>query len=150
MTALRDFDLAPAAIARGASFRDAAAELSRSGLGAIAVVDDDRRVIGLFTEDDLLRGLFPRYLEDLHHTAFTPDSPQELEQRLRDVSAAPVEKHMSEAITVEADTSTTHAAERFLHCAPGALAVVEADGRFAGMLAQSDFCREVLRTAEHE
>jgi hypothetical protein len=40
-------------------------------------------------------------------------------------------------------TSATHAAERFLHCRHGALAVTR-EGRFVGMLGRAELCRAVL------
>jgi CBS domain-containing protein len=141
---LPDIELVPASVARSATFLEAAEALTRHSVPTIAVVDDEEGVVGLFGGEDLLRGLFPGYLADLRHTAFASDDPGVLAERARAVSSQPVEKHMRKPVTVDADASAIHVAERFLHCDFGALAVVEEE-RFVGMLSRADFCRAVLR-----
>ncbi len=143
MRTLPDIELVPASVARSATFLEAAEALTRHSVPTIAVVDDEDGVVGLFGGEDLLRGLFPGYLADLRHTAFASDDPGVLAERARAVSSQPVEKHMRKPVTVDADASAIHVAERFLHCDFGALAVVEEE-RFVGMLHRADFCRAVL------
>jgi CBS domain-containing protein len=149
MLTLGELDLVDAAVPRRATFGDAASVLCGKALSAVAVLDEQDRVVGLFTEDDLLAGLFPRYLEELHHTAFAPDDPNALARRARDAKAEPVERHMRDPVTVEIDSSVLHTAEVFLHCEWGALAIVK-DGRFVGMLAQVAFCRQLLAALKTE
>jgi CBS domain-containing protein len=145
---LRDTPLVPASVPRSATFLDAANALSEHEISAIAVLEDDGRVAGLFTNDDLLRGLFPRYLEQLKHTAFLEREPAALAARLENAAREPVVRHMRRPVTVEVDTTAMHVAERFLHCEWGAVAVVEKQ-RFLGMLEETAFCRVVMeRRAE--
>ena len=113
----------------------------------IAVLDDRRAVIGLFGGQQVLRGLFPKYLEDLHHTAFATEDVALLLERADPVLADPVERHMEKAIVVEAESSAIHVAERFLHSDLAALPIV-AGGEFSGMLVRSDFCRAMLERSE--
>ena len=143
---LSELPLVDAAVPRSASFREAAQVLCASGLSAIAVIDERRRVVGLFTEDDFIAGLFPGYLAELYHTAFAPEQLAAT-ARARETAEEPVERHMREPILVEVDSSMLHAAEVFLHCEWGALAVVESE-RFVGMLAQVEFCRRLLPALE--
>jgi CBS domain-containing protein len=145
MVKLGELNLVDAAVPRRATFGDAASVLRSKGVSAVAVLDERNRVVGLFTEDDLLAGLFPRYLEELHHTAFAPDDPEALAHRAREVTTERVEQHMRNPVTVEIDSSVLHTAEVFLHCEWGALAIVKA-GEFVGMLAQIDFCKQLLAT----
>jgi len=140
---LRDIPLADAAVARSGTFSDAARALLDHGLPGIAVLDEERRPIGVFTDDDLLRGLFPRYLGELRHTAFLEDTPAALEARLESVAAEPVTEHMQDVVCVDVATAPIHVAEKFLHTEWGAVAVVE-QGRFLGMLDQLAFCRAVM------
>ena len=136
--------LVPAAVRSSATFGEAARELSESRLAAIAVLGDGDVVVGLFTEEDLLRGLFPPYLGELRHTAFLQDDPAALAERAAAVRDEPVARHMRRPAIVQIDTSATHAVELFLHHEEGALAVVEG-GRFVGMLARSDLCIAMAR-----
>ena len=141
---LREITLVSASVPSSATFREAATALRESGLPAIAVLGPDGRVVGLFTDIDLLRGLFPAYLGELRHTSFLPDDPDALTRRAHEVAAKPVMTHTRKPYELEVDTSTTHAAERFLHCEEGALPVVD-DGRFVGMLPRAEFALAMLR-----
>ncbi len=141
---LAELPLVDASVPRTATFLDAAQLIADTGLAAIAVVDDERRVVGLFTDDDLVAGLFPRYLRELRHTAFALDDETVLAERARVACAQPVALCMSKPDTIDVDTSATHAAERFLHIERGAIAVVDARDRFVGMLTQSEFARRMV------
>jgi CBS domain-containing protein len=143
MTPLRETRLVPASVSRAAAFVEAARALFGTGISAIAVVDDERRVVGLFTDDDLLRGVFPGYLDDLRHTAFVRAESQALAARLEVARADPVERYMRVPMTVDIDASAIHVAERFLHSPWGALAVVENE-RFVGMVDQVDFVESLM------
>jgi CBS domain-containing protein len=143
MPSLRTSVSPDAYVSRGATFLEAARTLVAQELSAIAVLDDERRVAGLFTHDDLLAGLFPGYLAELKHTAFLREDLDALAARAETAGDDPVTKHMRRPLTVDADASPAHVAERFLHCEWGAVAVVERD-RFVGMLEEAAFCREIL------
>jgi CBS domain-containing protein len=143
MPSVREARLAQASVPPTASFREAAEALSASDLTAIAVVDESGRVVGLFTDDDLIAGLFPGYVKELRHTAFSRDLDEVLATVAERATREPVARHMREPVTLEVDTSAMHAAERFLHVPWGALAVVDG-GRFLGMLSQLEFARTLL------
>lgn len=139
MSVVRDLPLSNASIAHSATFREAARELAASGLPAIAVLDADGRVQGVFTQDAELRGIFPGYLGELRHTAFLGDDDEALVERARAVRDEPVRKHVTAAPVLDAEHSRTHAAELFLHSGLGALPVVDG-GTYAGMLHQRVLC----------
>jgi CBS domain-containing protein len=139
-------ELVPAAVRREVTFRAAAETLTAHPVSALAVLDDAGQVVGVFAGSDLLRGLFPRYLDELRHTAFVRDDPSLLEQCARDAGTEPVRAHMHAPLVVEHDSSATHVAELFLHTDLDALPVVR-EGRFLGMLGRSEFCREMLESA---
>jgi CBS domain-containing protein len=145
MGTLHETTLVDAAVPRTAPFRDAARVLAANEISAIAVLDEQRRVVGLFTDDDLLRGIFPGYLGELRHTAFLELDTAALAARLEKAGDNPVAAHMREPLVVEQGTSATHVAEVFLHCPWGALAVVDEERRFVGMVGQVEFCRAIMR-----
>jgi len=53
-------------VALGSAFRDALVEITSKGLGMTAIVDDDGRIAGVFTDGDLRRTLDSAH--DLHTT----------------------------------------------------------------------------------
>ena len=146
MRTLEEIGLHPASVPRTATFLEAAEKVTNERVETIAVLDADGAVVGLFGGDEVLRGIFPRYLTELRHTAFAADDVGLLRSRIDEVSGEPVERHMRAPVTVDIGASAIHLAERFLHCDFDALAVVEA-GRFAGMVRREEFCRAMLRRA---
>ncbi|MFW6278119.1 MAG: KpsF/GutQ family sugar-phosphate isomerase [Halorhodospira sp.] len=86
----------------GTTLRDALLEISRKGLGMTAVVDQEERVLGIFTDGDLRRTLDRG--ADIHHTAIetvmTP-SPQTASPQLLAAEAAErMERHRINALLV--------------------------------------------------
>ncbi len=144
MPTLRHATTIDAWVSKDAAVREAVERLVDDRVPTLAVVDADRRVVGLFTERDAIAALVPPYLRELRHTAFADDDPEALARRGREVTGEPVTAHMSSAVVLELDTSITHAAERFLHAPGAALAVVER-GRFVGILTRSEIARLLLQ-----
>jgi CBS domain-containing protein len=143
MPILRDMQLLPVSVHADTGFLEAARALLTAHTSAIAVVDDVERVIGLFTDDDLLRGLFPNYLSELRHTAFLVDEGQPLSPSIDAAAGKPVAHYMRKPVTVEIEASAAHVVERFLHTPWGAIAVVE-KGRFVGILGQLEFTERLI------
>lgn len=143
MALLRKMQLLPASVPEGAPFLDAARALLAADTSAIAVLGRDDRVVGVFTDDDLLRGLFPRYLDELHHTAFLVEDTKALQGSVETAAGATVDKYMRDPVTVEIDAGIAHVVERFVHTPWGAVAVVDR-GRFVGMVDQLDFIGRLL------
>jgi CBS domain-containing protein len=143
MALLREIRLIEASVRKDGTFLEAARILLGSQTSALAVLDEQERVVGLFTDDDLLRGLFPRYLEELHHTAFLVEDGESLRGSLDKAARESVERHMREPVTVEIDAGAAHVVERFLHTPWGAVAVIEG-GRFVGMVNQLDLTKHLV------
>ena len=144
MSSLHDIELVDASVVASATFEEAARALSDSRLGALAVIDAGR-VVGLFTDEELLRGVYPQYLGELRHTAFLDSEVPSLRERVQAVRRDPVRQHMRKPLTIELEGSSLHAAERFVHCDESAVAVVDENGRFVGMLSRTEFAHAMLR-----
>jgi CBS domain-containing protein len=144
---LRDLPLVRASVRDTADLAEAAAVLFGAHVPALAVLDREERVVGIFSESDLLRAVFPGYLAELRHTAFVWDDAAALEERARAVSGRPVRELARAVEPLDAGESQTHAAERFLHSGEQALPVVE-HGRFLGMLSVAALCHARLGRGE--
>lgn len=140
---LDEIALREAKVRPGTPFREAARVLRESGAAMVAVVDGAERVVGLFGSEQVLVGVLPGYLRDLRHTAFAEEDAAVLATRADEVGGEPVERHCTDPVTVERDSSGLHVGEVFLHCGLPALAVV-ADGRFVGVLERDAFARALL------
>jgi CBS domain-containing protein len=134
--------LATAAVSIGATVEAAAHELSTSGVGAIAVLDG-AQVKGMFTEDDLLRAVFPGYLGELRHTSFV-ERDNLLGPHLQQAATTLVSQFMRKPELVALPASAVDVAQRFLHTEATALVATRL-GAFAGVIDQAQFCTAILR-----
>jgi CBS domain-containing protein len=135
-----------ASVPESATFADAVAALFEAQVPALAILAGDR-VVGVISEIDVLRAVFPPYLAELRHTAFLDDDPATLDERARVVHDRPVGELARRVDVLDGDDSETHAAERFLHTGEQALPVVE-HGRFLGMLSIAALCHARLDRVE--
>ena len=139
MADLRDLPLVDASVFQTATFAEAVARLFDAQVPALAVLAEDGRLVGVLSEVDVLRAVFPGYLADLGHTAFMEDDPAALDERARAVRGRSVREFTRSVETLDGDESETHAAARFLHTGEEALPVVDRD-RFLGMLSIAALC----------
>jgi CBS domain-containing protein len=141
---ISEISLIDACVDASATFEQAARALSDSLLASIAVVDHGR-VIGLFTDEELLLGISPGYLDELKHTAFLEPDLSALRHSAAEVRHEPVRKHMRKPVMVRRDGNVFHAAERFVHTDEPAIAVVDERERFVGMLSRTELAHALLR-----
>ena len=138
---LDSLELPRAAVAADATVAESARVLTESGLGAIAVLDGDR-VVGMLTEDDLLRAVFPRYLSELRHTAFV-DTDAMLRPHLDETAPRLVREVARDAEVVNLPASALDIAQRFLHTDASALIATRGNA-FVGVIDQTQFCKALL------
>ena len=143
-TTLHGIPLVDASVDVSVTFGEAARVLSESRLSGLAVLEGDR-VVGLFTDEELLLGVSPRYLDELRHTAFLETELPSLRGQAAAVRSEPVRDHMRKPITIELEAGSLHAAERFVHSDEGALPVVDDDDCFVGMLSRTQFAHALLQ-----
>ncbi len=143
---IRDLPLADAWVPDSATVAEAVAALFASQAPAVAVIDGDRKLVGMLAESDVLKAVFPRYLAELRHTSFLPDDLLDLDEHARQARNEPATSHARPVEALDGDESQAHAAERFMHTGEQALPVVEG-GRFTGILSISALCHARLDRA---
>jgi CBS domain-containing protein len=146
MANLRGLPLVDASVSETATFADAVAQLFEAQVPALAVLGSDGLLVGVVSELDVLRAVFPGYLAELRHTAFLDDDPTGLDERARAIRSRPVNELARQVERLDGDDSETHAAERFLHLGEQALPVMEG-ARFLGMLSVAALCHARLDRA---
>jgi CBS domain-containing protein len=141
--ALRDLHLTDASVDANATLAEAVAELFEARVPAIAVLDEDRRVLGILSEREVLGAVFPGYLAEIHHSAFLQDDESTLDELAARARDRPVRDVMRKSEELDAADSQVHAAERLLHSGDDALPVTDG-GRFIGMLSVAGLCHARL------
>jgi CBS domain-containing protein len=118
--------------------------LAKTDMGAIAVVDDDRRVVGIVSESDLILSdeesdlHLPHYLNIMGGIVFV-GSMKGFEERLEKAFATKVSELMTpDPIVVHDYESADRVAKKIADSHHNHLPVVDADGRFVGMVTRAD------------
>jgi CBS domain-containing protein len=118
--------------------------LSKSELGAVPVVDDDRKVVGIVSESDLILSEeesdlhLPHYLNIMGGVVFV-GSMKGFEERLEKAFATKVSELMTADPIVAHDyEAADRVAKKIADKHHNHLPVVDADGYLAGMVTRAD------------
>ena len=124
--------------------------LSKTDLGAVAVADDDRKVVGIVSETDLILAdeesdlHLPHYLEIMGGIVFI-GSMKGFEKRLEKAFATKVSELMTEdPIVAHTYEAADRVAKKIADHHHNHLPVVDEDGRLAGMVTRADALAAVV------
>jgi CBS domain-containing protein len=131
-------------VSPGDDARTAIDLLAKAELGAVAVVDEDRRVVGIVSESDLILSdeqsdlHLPHYLNIMGGIVFV-GSMKGFEERLNKAFATDVAELMTaEPYVAHVDDGADTVAKTIADKHHNHLPVVDADGRLAGMVTRVD------------
>jgi len=143
-TAAEIMDAAVPAISPDADARAAIELLAKTELGAIPVVDGERKVIGIVSESDLVIGdeeadlHLPHYLNIMGGIVFV-GSMKGFEERLNKAFATKVSELMTaDPIVVREDDDAELVARTIAEKHHNHLPVVDDEGRLAGLVTRAD------------
>jgi CBS domain-containing protein len=124
--------------------------LSKTEMGAVAVVDDDRKVVGIVSESDLVLAdeesdlHLPHYLNIMGGIVFI-GSMKGFEKRLEKAFATKVSELMSaDPIVAHTYEAADRVAKKIADHHHNHLPVVDEDGRLAGMVTRADALAAVV------
>jgi CBS domain-containing protein len=124
--------------------------LAKSDMGAIAVIDEDRKVVGIVSESDLILAdeqsdlHLPHYLEIMGGVVFI-GSMKGFEKRLEKAFATEVSELMTaDPIVVHTYEAADRVAKKIADHHHNHLPVVDEDGRLAGMVTRADALAAVV------
>ena len=130
--------------------------LAKQDLSAIPVVDEDRRVVGIVSESDLVLSEeeadlhLPHFLNLMGGVVFV-GSMKGFEERLNKAFATKVADLMTaDPITVRTATGVDDIARRIAEKHHNHLPVVDGDGRLAGMVTRADVLAALVDDAPAE
>jgi CBS domain-containing protein len=143
-TAAEIMDSTVPSVSADADARSAIELLAKTEKGAIPVVDDERKVVGIVSESDLILSdeesdlHLPHYLNIMGGIVFV-GSMKGFEKRLDKAFATQVSELMSADPVVVSDYSSAETvARRIADEHHNHLPVVDDDGRFVGMVTRAD------------
>jgi CBS domain-containing protein len=143
-TAAEIMDAAVPTVSPDADARDAIELLAKTDKGAIPVVDEERRLIGIVSESDLVIGdeeadlHLPAYLNIMGGVVFV-GSLKGFEERLNKAFATKVSELMSaDPAAVGVDDDAEAVARKVAETHHNHLPVVDGEGRLAGLVTRAD------------
>ncbi|WP_439680860.1 CBS domain-containing protein [Embleya sp. MST-111070] len=127
-----------------AEFRDIVAALHDRRISALPVVDDERRILGIVSEADLLRA----QVEQAEDTHLLPGLRRLANRHTKGEGHTAHELMTTPVVSVEPVAGTLRAARLMDRHHVKRLPVVDADGRLIGILSRCDLLRTFLRPDE--
>jgi CBS domain-containing protein len=144
MTAAEIMDSTVPAVSPDADARDAIELLAKTEKGAIPVIEEDRRVVGIVSESDLILSdeeadLHLPYFFDLMGGTVFLGSIKGFEERLNKAFATKVSELMTpDPVVVGVDDDAETVARKIAEKHHNHLPVVDGDGRLAGLVTRAD------------
>lgn len=122
------------------------AVLAMADRGAILVVGDDGKLLGVVSDAVLLRGLLPAYVQVNEQLAGVLDerTAEKLFERVKNRSITELLRNVDEPPQVAGEDSLIEAASVMLRTASPLIAVVD-EGRIIGEISLSDLLRHLAR-----
>jgi CBS domain-containing protein len=143
-TAAEIMDASVPTVSPDADARNAVELLAKTDKGAIPVVDDERRVVGIVSESDLVLSEeqadlhLPHYLNIMGGIVFV-GSMKGFEERLEKAFATKVSELMTrDPVVVQDYSSAETVARRIAERHHNHLPVVDAEGRLVGLVTRAD------------
>ena len=128
--------------------RDAAEMLFNMGISGLPVVDDQKNLVGMITEKDIIRMALPKYVEKLGSLANTFDMAP-FAKTLAAADKVLVKEIMrKDVITATVDTSVPEVARIMIVKRIRRIPILDQEGRLVGIIARHDIVREIFKEVE--
>jgi CBS domain-containing protein len=127
---------------QGATFKEIVQSLARNRIGSVPVIDDDRKVVGMVTESDLLAHMakgHPSPVPSPHRIGAGRD------RRRKEEAEIAADLMTSPAVTIQAEASVADAAKLAAKTKVHRLPVVDSDGVLVGIVSRGDLLKSFLR-----
>ena len=114
------------------------------------VVDDEMRILGYISENDVVNAVIPSYFGMLQSASFIPDTNQ-LKKKLYLIKDEPISKYMAKSvISVKENDTLLHASDLLIRHKLFSLCVVDEEERLTGLVNRSRILLGVLKELEEE
>ncbi len=126
------------------SVKDAIGELFRLEISGLPVIDESGRLLGMFTEKDIIRSLLPSYVEKVGSFMYE-NLPKALKKRVSELANMKVGDIMrKEVVTVNEELSIAEVARIMLTQRVRRIPVVK-EGKVVGIIARGDIVKEFIK-----
>lgn len=128
--------------------RDAAEMLFNMGISGLPVVDDQKNLVGMITEKDIIRMALPKYVEKLGSLANTFDMAPFAKTLAKADKVLVKEIMRKDVITATVNTSVPEVARIMIVKRIRRIPILDQEGRLVGIIARHDIVREIFKEVE--
>lgn len=126
------------------SAMEAAKKLSELKISGLPVVDSDGRLVGMFTEKDILKAILPSYVEKVGKFIYE-ENPKGTKKKLEGLSGISVGDLMrKEVITITEETDCYEAARVMLTQKARRVPVIDRENKVIGIVARCDVLKAFM------
>jgi len=120
--------------------------LSRDKLSGLPIIDNDNKLVGVFTEKDIIKYILPGYVKQVGIFMYQ-DNPKAMKVKVNELLQ---ERRVSdlmrkEVITIDPEAPLSEAARTMLTQKVRRLPVIEKDGKVIGIIARQDVVRAFIK-----
>ncbi|MFN7170229.1 MAG: HPP family protein, partial [Candidatus Omnitrophota bacterium] len=126
------------------SVKEAWELLSQMEISGLPVIDKEGKLLGMFTEKDILKKIFPGYLDKVGRFVYE-ENPKGIKKKVSEFEKLKVKELMRlEVITVDEDTALCEVARIMLTQKVRRIPVLNKEKKVVGIIARQDVLRGLL------
>ncbi|MCM8800689.1 MAG: CBS domain-containing protein [Candidatus Omnitrophica bacterium] len=129
------------------NIKDALMTLFKYKISGLPVIDENQRLVGMFTEKDILREILPSYIERVGRFVYE-ENPKSIRKRLETLTGLPVSLIMrKEVVTVSEDTTLCEVGQLMLLQKARRIPVLDNQKKVVGIVAREDVIKAYAKEA---
>ena len=130
------------------SAQDALILLFKMRISGLPVIDVQGKLVGMFTEKDILKGILPSYVEKVGRFVYE-ENPKSIKNKFKELENFKVSQLMrKEVITVFEDTAICEVARIMLTQKVRRTPVLNKENKVVGIVAREDIIKSYAKEAE--
>lgn len=127
--------------------KDALEQLQKASISGLPVLDSEGRLVGMFTEKNIIAHILPSYVEKVGRFIYE-ENPKVTRKKFAELSTIKVSQLMrTEVVTATEDTSLCEAAKTMIVKSARRLPVLDKDKKVVGVVARCDIIRAFQKEA---
>lgn len=127
--------------------KEAVGILFKMHISGLPVIDEKGKLLGMFTEKDILRNILPSYIERVGRFVYE-ENPKSIKKKFMELENIRVSKLMRpEVITVDEDTSLCEVAHIMLTQEVRRIPVLDKEKKVIGIVAREDIVKSYIKEA---
>jgi len=121
--------------------------LQKMQISGLPVIDDKNKLLGMFTEKEILRNILPSYIENVGRFVYE-ENPKSIKKKFEDLVNFTVSQLMrKDVITVDENASLCEVARLMLVQKVRRIPVLDKEKRVVGIVAREDIIKAYAREA---